>query len=51
MLQLVEYYGAVDTTWIVYGAHKRFKGQVIAQSVPWLYAAESVEAPALPSHA
>ena len=24
-LRLVEYYGAVDTTWVVYGPHKRFQ--------------------------
>jgi hypothetical protein len=47
VLQLVEYYGAVDTTWIVYGAHKRFKGEVIAQSVPWLYYEERGEGTAV----
>lgn len=47
VLRLVEYYGAVDTTWIVYGAHKRFRGEVIAQSVPWLYEAEPVGAVAV----
>lgn len=38
VLRLVEYYGAVDTTWVVYGPRKRFAGEVIAQHVPWLYA-------------
>ncbi len=28
-LRLVERYGAVDTTWVVYGAKKRFSGSVI----------------------
>ncbi len=37
-LRLVELYGAVDTTWVIYGTNKRFKGEVIAQQVPWLYA-------------
>jgi hypothetical protein len=37
-LRLVEYYGAVDTTWVVYGTRKRFKGAVIGMRVPWLYA-------------
>jgi hypothetical protein len=37
-LTLVERYGAVDTTWIVYGPHKRFKGDVIGQQAPWLFA-------------
>ncbi|HTA96912.1 MAG TPA: hypothetical protein VK730_04650 [Solirubrobacteraceae bacterium] len=36
-LRLVELYGAVDTTWVIYGTSKRFKGEVIAQRVPWLY--------------
>lgn len=36
-LRLAERYGAVDTTWIVYGSQKRFAGQVIAEHVPWLY--------------
>jgi hypothetical protein len=36
-LRLVEYYGAVDTTWVIYGAHKRFRGEVIGQRAPWLY--------------
>ncbi|HYB23066.1 MAG TPA: hypothetical protein VED41_04665, partial [Solirubrobacteraceae bacterium] len=30
-LRLVEYYGAVDTTWVVYGPYKRFHGAVIGQ--------------------
>ena len=37
-LRIEEIYGAVDTTWVVYGPKKRFKGEVIAQRVPWLYA-------------
>jgi hypothetical protein len=36
-LRLVEYYGAVDTTWIVYGSRKRFDGRIIAQRAPWLF--------------
>ncbi len=36
-LRLEEYYGAVDTTWVVYGAHKRFQGAVIGQRAPWLF--------------
>ncbi len=44
-LRLVEYYGAVDTTWVVYGARKRFAGQVIGQRVPWLF-----QPAAIPSH-
>lgn len=37
-LELVEYYGAVDTTWVVYGAQKRFKREVIGMPAPWLFA-------------
>jgi hypothetical protein len=36
-LRLAEYYGAVDTTWVVYGAQKRCKGEVIGQRVPWQF--------------
>ncbi len=36
-LRLVEYYGAVDTTWVLYGRRKRFAGAVIGQRAPWLF--------------
>jgi hypothetical protein len=36
-LRLVEYYGAVDTTWVVYGRRKRFEGDVIGMRAPWLF--------------
>lgn len=39
-LRVMEVYGAVDTTWVVYGAHKRFDGRVIAQRNPWLFTGE-----------
>ena len=32
-----DYFGAVDTTWVVYGARKRFTGAVIGQRAPWLF--------------
>jgi hypothetical protein len=38
VLRLQEYYGAVDTTWVVYGRRKRFRGDVIGQRVPELFA-------------
>jgi hypothetical protein len=41
-LRVEERYGAVDTTWIVYGQRKRFHGAVIGQRVPWLFADETV---------
>jgi hypothetical protein len=39
-LRLEAYYGAVDTTWVVYGSRKRFAGAVIGQRAPWLFAEE-----------
>jgi hypothetical protein len=39
-LRLEEYYGAVDTTWVVYGPHKRFEGAVIGQRAPWLFSTQ-----------
>jgi hypothetical protein len=39
-LRLQEYYGAVDTTWVVYGSRKRFAGEVIGQRVPELFEAQ-----------
>ncbi|MGO9320847.1 MAG: hypothetical protein ACLQBY_08625 [Solirubrobacteraceae bacterium] len=40
LLRLQEYYGAVDTTWVVYGSRKRFRGEVIGQRVPGLFEAQ-----------
>jgi hypothetical protein len=40
-LRLVERYGAVDTTWVVYGPTKRFAGAVIGQQAPWLFESET----------
>jgi len=37
LLLIEEVYGAVDTTWVVYGPQKRFRGQVIAMHNPWLF--------------
>jgi hypothetical protein len=39
-LRLLERYGAVDTTWVVYGGCKRFRGAVIGQRAPWLFTGE-----------
>lgn len=39
-LRIEEEYGAVDTTWVVYGHRKRFRGAVIGMRNPWLFAAE-----------
>jgi hypothetical protein len=48
-LRVEEVYGAVDTTWVVYGPHKRFRGDVIAMHNPWLFTdqAETRPAPAV----
>jgi hypothetical protein len=43
-LHLVERYGAVDTTWVVYGARKRFRGEVIGQRNPRLFTRPDVPA-------
>jgi hypothetical protein len=45
-LHLVERYGAVDTTWVVYGARKRFRGEVIGLRNPWLFSGEETAVPA-----
>ncbi len=37
---MLERYGRIDTTWVVYGASKRFHGQVIGQRNPWLFTGE-----------
>jgi hypothetical protein len=37
VLEIRECYGAVDTTWVVYGSRKRFQGEVIGQRNPWLF--------------
>jgi hypothetical protein len=39
-LRVAERYGAVDTTWVVYGRRKRFHGAVIGTRVPWLFRGE-----------
>jgi hypothetical protein len=46
VLRVQAIYGAVDTTWVVYGRHKRFRGAVIGQRCPWLFAGEPAPAPA-----
>jgi hypothetical protein len=39
-LRVQAVYGAVDTTWVVYGARKRFAGDVIGLRNPWLFTGE-----------
>jgi hypothetical protein len=43
-LRVQESYGAVDTTWILYGPRKRFEGKLIGVTAPWLFAGESAQA-------
>lgn len=43
-LRVQKHYGAVDTTWVVYGPHKRFCGAVIGQRNPSLFTGESRQA-------
>ncbi len=40
-LRVQECYGAVDTTWVVYGTQKRFRGAVIGLRNPRLFRGES----------
>jgi hypothetical protein len=40
VLRVQEVYGAVDTTWVVYGRRKRFKGEVIGNRIPWMFMGE-----------
>jgi hypothetical protein len=40
VLRVEEVYGAVDTTWVVYGRRKRFRGAVIGTRIPWMFAGE-----------
>jgi hypothetical protein len=40
VLRVRAVYGAVDTTWVVYGARKRFRGAVIGRRNPWLFTGE-----------
>jgi hypothetical protein len=40
VLRVEEVYGAVDTTWVVYGRRKRFHGAVIGQRIPWMFTGE-----------
>jgi hypothetical protein len=46
VLRVEECYGAVDTTWVVYGHRKRFDGEVIGQRNPWLFSREPGPGPA-----
>lgn len=36
-LRVVERYGEVDTTWVVYGLQRRYDGELIGHRIPWLF--------------
>jgi hypothetical protein len=39
-LRVVERYGEVDTTWVVYGRRRRYRGELIGERIPWLFRGE-----------
>lgn len=43
--RVLERFGEVDTTWIVYGRRRRFQGQLIGQRIPWMFTGEAEPAP------
>jgi hypothetical protein len=43
-LRVIERYGEVDTTWVVYGRRRRYEGQLIGHRIPWLFTEEPVPA-------
>lgn len=50
-LRVVERYGEVLTTWIVYGRRKRYRGQLIGHRIPWLFRDEPAPASESPAGA
>ncbi len=45
-LRVLERFGEVDTTWVVYGTRRRYEGELIGHRTPWLFAEEPNPAPA-----
>jgi hypothetical protein len=43
-LRVLERYGEVDTTWLVYGRRRRYQGELIGHRIPWLFTQEPVPA-------
>jgi hypothetical protein len=43
-LRVLERYGEVDTTWLVYGRRRRYEGELIGQRIPWLFRGEPAPA-------
>jgi hypothetical protein len=36
-LELRERFGEVDTTWLVYGRRRRYRGELIGERIPWFF--------------
>jgi hypothetical protein len=45
VLRVVERYGEVVTSWVVYGRRMRYRGELIGHRVPWLFTDEPAPAP------
>jgi hypothetical protein len=43
---VAERYGEVDTTWLVYGHRRRYRGELIGHRIPWLFRGEPDPGPA-----
>jgi hypothetical protein len=43
-LRVLERYGEVDTTWVVYGRRRRYAGELIGHRIPWLFRGEPLPA-------
>jgi hypothetical protein len=39
-LRVEDRYGEVDTTWVVYGKRRRYRGELIGHRIPWLFRGE-----------
>ena len=39
-LRVLDRYGEVDTTWVVYGRRRRYQGELIGHRIPWLFSGE-----------
>ena len=36
-LHVLERFGEVDTTWVVYGQRRRYRGELIGHRIPWFF--------------
>jgi hypothetical protein len=44
-LRVLERYGEVDTSWLVYGRRRRYEGELIGHRIPWLFRDEPAPMP------